>query len=191
MPSDPLEAGFFSLAALVTGGEIVVRGVPSITVTGYLSKLRQMGADYRVGQQELRFWRDNDEPWQSVTIEARPYPGIPANWLPMFLPLLVQVNGEALIHPAGRDLQAAATLLRTMGAEFFFGESAIKVFGPIRLAAAKIAVTGQSEGLAAIIAALSAAGTSELCGMELVEGQFEHLYERLQHLGAHISRIER
>lgn len=191
LPADPMEAGLFGLAALATGGEVMVKGVSSITITGFLSKLRQLGADYRVGQNELRFWRETDIPWKTITIEAKAYPGIPANWLPMFLPLLVQVNGEASVTSAPFDLQPTVNLLRSMGAEFYFGESGIKIFGPVRLAAGKMYVSGQADGLAAIVAGLSASGVSEIDGMELVEGQFEHLSERLQKLGAKIVRIER
>jgi UDP-N-acetylglucosamine 1-carboxyvinyltransferase len=191
LPSDPMEVGLFALATLVTGGEVVVQGVASITVTGFLSKLRQMGVGYRVGQQELRFWREMDQPWESVSLEAAPYPGIPGSWLPMFLPLLVQANGEASIQGLPGDLQPAVSLMRSMGAEFYFGESGLKIFGPVKLAASTMRVTGQADGLAALVAALSASGTSEIVGMELVEGQFEHLSERLRKLGAKIVRIER
>lgn len=191
LPCDPVEVGLFAIAALQTGGEVTIKGVPATTVTGFVSKMRQMGAGYRVSQNELHFWQPPNQAWRGVSIEAQPYPGIPVHWVPMLLPFLVQVQGEAEVITAGFDLQSAASLLRSLGAEFYFGQQSIKIFGPVRLAAGKMQVTNQSDGLAALIAALAASGTSEISGMELIEGQFEHLSDRLQKLGAKVIRIER
>jgi UDP-N-acetylglucosamine 1-carboxyvinyltransferase len=191
LPSDPMEAGLFGLAALATGGEVLVQGISSVAVTGFLSKLRQMGADYRVGSSELRFWREQDAMLHPVLIEPRPYPGIPGNWVPLLLPLLVQINGESTIQSPTMDWRGPVQLLRSMGAEFFIGDTGIKIFGPVKLAGGAIKVATPGEGLAALIAGLSAAGSTEIEGMEIVEGQFEHLADRFRGVGAKIVRIER
>lgn len=191
LPSDPTEVGLFTVAALATGGELTVKGVPATAVTGFISKMRVMGAGYQVGVNQLHFWQPPQASWRALTIEAGTYPGIPPHWIPILLPFLVQAEGETEVVVPGYDLQPVAALLRSLGGEFFFGSQGLKVFGPVRLAAGKMQVRQQAEGLSALIAALSGSGTSEISDMELVEGQFEHLAERLQKLGAKLSRMER
>ncbi len=192
LPGDPMEAGLFGLATLATGGDVVVKGVVATQITGFLGKLRQMGGEYRVEPDNvrLRFWRESLAEWQPTTLEAADYPGIPSSWLPLFLPLLVQINGETSLQTVDTQVAAAVTVLKSLGAEFYVSDTQLRIFGPVRLAGGKMKVTGQADGLAALLAALSAKGVSEISGMEAVEGQFEHLSERLQKLGAKIERKE-
>jgi UDP-N-acetylglucosamine 1-carboxyvinyltransferase len=191
LDSDPMEVGLFGLAALVTGGDVAIQGVAANRVTGFLGKLRELGAGYRVESDTLRFWKEGQEAWPSVIVEGAAYPNIPNSWLPMFLPVLIQANGEAILQPVGIEVRQAVEALRGWGAEFYFGESAVRIFGPIKLSAGTMQIHTQAEGLVGLLAALSAGGVSELVGMEIIEGQFEHLSERLQALGAKIERQER
>jgi UDP-N-acetylglucosamine 1-carboxyvinyltransferase len=63
--------------------------------------------------------------------------------------------------------------------------------GPKKLLATSVEIPDIRAGLAFVVAALVAEGTSELSGIEHLDRGYEHLEDKLRGVGAVIERVER
>jgi UDP-N-acetylglucosamine 1-carboxyvinyltransferase len=64
------------------------------------------------------------------------------------------------------------------------------VSGPVRLSASDLVSPDVRAGMAMVIAALCAEGTSTIHNVYQIERGYERLSDRLRALGAHITRVE-
>jgi UDP-N-acetylglucosamine 1-carboxyvinyltransferase len=62
--------------------------------------------------------------------------------------------------------------------------------GVKKLSGAPVKATDLRAGAALVIAGLSAEGTTEINDVKLIDRGYEHLEEKLRHLGAEISRVQ-
>jgi UDP-N-acetylglucosamine 1-carboxyvinyltransferase len=189
--TDRYEAAVLAVMAIITGGDILVDNIRPSVLMSFLAKLQQLGASYQVSRDGIRFWSDRTEPFRPINLSVKPYPGIGRDWLPLFLPLMCQVDGECVVETDSvEELSSALRVLQGVGGEVHLHYGTARVFGPSKLVASKVEVDGYAAALTALLAAIGSKGTSELGGMEVVDGRFDALPDRLGKLGVKIERSE-
>jgi len=202
---DRNEAVSFACLALGTNGKILVKGARQGHLITFLNVIRRIGGEYEVVPEGIRFWRSGE--LKPVFEETDAHPGFMTDWQQPLTVVLTQANGVSDIHETiYEDRFGYAKDLNNMGAKISAftdcGESAPcrfagasfnhrgKVEGPTPLKAQKLVVRDIRAGIAHVIAALMAEGTSELDNVEELDRGYEKIDERLKNLGADIIRVD-
>jgi UDP-N-acetylglucosamine 1-carboxyvinyltransferase len=194
---DHIEIASFMALAGVTGGELRVLGcVPDdmrmIRLVFQRLGLRSEfdGEDCVVpGGQKLVVARDTGN-YQSK-VEDGPWPAFPADLTSIAVALATQSEGSVLIFEKMFENRLFfVDELITMGAEITICDPhrAI-VIGPRRLRGQRLSSPDIRAGMAKLIAALCADGTSEIHNVQQIDRGYERIDERLQALGARIERV--
>jgi UDP-N-acetylglucosamine 1-carboxyvinyltransferase len=198
---DRIEAASYAVAAVATGGDVLVEGAKQDDMITFLNTLRRVGADYIVEPGGIRF-RKNHRGIRGIEIETDTHPGFMTDWQQPMMVLLTQAEGISVVHETVfEDRFGYCAALNSMGANIgifdkclgelpcrFKGKglkhSAI-VSGPTKLQAANIEMPDIRAGMAYVIAALVAQGTSELTGLEhLIRGYGPAVIDKLTAIGA-------
>ena len=79
--------------------------------------------------------------------------------------------------------------LNRMGADVRLRNNAAEINGVEKLYGARVTATDLRAGAALVVAALMAEGVSEISGVEYIKRGYEHIDEKLRHLGADIEYI--
>jgi UDP-N-acetylglucosamine 1-carboxyvinyltransferase len=195
---DHIEIGSFMALAGVTGGELIVRDtVPEdLRMTrlvferlGLRSEIR--GADVIVpANQELVI--RNDQGDYMPKVEDGPWPAFPADLTSIALALATQAEGSVIIHEKMFENRLFFTdKLQLMGAAITICDPhrAI-VVGPRRLRGQRVDSPDIRAGMAMLIAALCADGTTEIGNVRHIDRGYERIDERLRELGARITRVD-
>src|SRR3954449_3141448 len=194
---DHIEIASFMALAGVTGGELTVQGcVPEdlrmIRLVFNRLGLRSEMADGTCkvpGGQKLRVERDAGD-YQSKG-EDGPWPAFPADLTSIAVALATQSDGSVLIFEKMFENRLFfVDKLISMGAEITICDPhrAI-VIGPRRLRAQRLSSPDIRAGMAMLIAALCAQGTSEIHNVREIDRGYERIDERLRGLGARIERV--
>jgi UDP-N-acetylglucosamine 1-carboxyvinyltransferase len=195
---DHIEIGSFMALAGVTGGELVVKDtVPEdlrmirlvFERLGLRSELQ--GADVIVpGGQQLEIRNDAGDYMPKV--EDGPWPAFPADLTSIALALATQASGSVIIHEKMFENRLFfIDKLQLMGAAITICDPhrAI-VVGPRRLRSARVDSPDIRAGMAMLIAALCADGTTEIGNIRHIDRGYERIDERLRELGARIERVD-
>lgn len=188
---DPIEAATFLIMGVATGSAIKVNGALEQHLDLVLEKLREFGADFKIGKNYIEV-----VPAEKILavgkVETRTYPGIPTDAQALFGVLATQADGTTFIFDTlfeGRFSYAEE--IKKMGAR----SKALNVHqaiieGPTKLKGKVITSYDLRAGAALIIAALVAEGKTTIQNIYQVDRGYERIDERLQKLGADIKRIE-
>ncbi|TAK89231.1 UDP-N-acetylglucosamine 1-carboxyvinyltransferase [Patescibacteria group bacterium] len=201
---DRMEAASYAVAAIATGGDILVKGAKQDDMITFLNTLRRVGASYQIESDGIRFARGN-QPLRGIELETDTHPGFMTDWQQPMVVLLTQAQGMSVIHETVfEDRFGYTEALRQMGANIgvfskclgelhcrFKGKgykhSAI-IGGATPLTATDIEMPDIRAGMAYVIAALVAPGTSRLSGVEhLIRGYGPTVTDKLSAIGADFS----
>jgi UDP-N-acetylglucosamine 1-carboxyvinyltransferase len=194
---DHIEIASFMALAGVTGGELRIQGcVPEdmrmICLVFERLGLRSTwdGEDIIVpGDQKLVVARDAGD-YQSK-VEDGPWPAFPADLTSIAVALATQSEGSVLIFEKMFENRLFfVDKLISMGAEITICDPhrAI-VIGPRKLRGARVSSPDIRAGMAMLIAAVCAQGTSEIHNVRDIDRGYERIDERLLALGARIERV--
>jgi UDP-N-acetylglucosamine 1-carboxyvinyltransferase len=190
---DRLEAGTFAMAAAVTGGEVTVRGVDPAHLGAFTDLLAQMGISTETFADDgggLRV-RGGDE-IRPADVETQPYPGFATDLQAPLAVLMTQANGVSTIHETIYEDRLDYTMeLVKMGAVIeVLDERHASIAGPTPLHGREVEIADLRAGATLILAALAAAETSVISGVEHVDRGYEAIESKLVSLGAQITRID-
>ena len=186
---DRIEAGTFMIAAAMAGGDVVVENVLSEHLKPLLAKLTEAGV--KVVKEDIdRVRVISDGNIRATDIKTLPYPGFPTDLQAQFMALMTVGKGVSTITETvfeNRFMHAGE--LQRMGASIQIeGRKAI-VTGVPFLQGAFVRATDLRAGAALTLAGLAAHGTTEVGDLHHIDRGYDHLVEKLQGLGAHISRV--
>ena len=125
-------------------------------------------------------------------IEDGPWPAFPADLTSIALALATQAEGEILIFEKMFENRLFfVDKLVAMGARITLCDPhrAI-VSGPSRLHGERVDSPDIRAGMAMLIAALAAEGSSEIGNIRQIDRGYEDIESRLRSLGAHITRVD-
>jgi UDP-N-acetylglucosamine 1-carboxyvinyltransferase len=199
---DPIEAMFFTAAAVTTNSSITIERVPINFMNVELVKLEKMGLKYDMterykaanGQTDLvdvTIHKHNGT-LRSLAekIHSLPYPGINADNLPYFVPIASVVRGRTLIHDWMYENRAIYyTEMTKVGATVELADPhRLYVDGPTKFRAADVMCPPALRPASLLlIGMLAANGTSILRNIYTIQRGYEDLAERLNSLGANIT----
>lgn len=130
-----------------------------------------------------------------MTISDAPWPGLTPDLLSVLLVVATQAKGTVLIHQKMFESRLFfVDKLIDMGAQIILCDPHRAVVvghdKQIRLRGGKMTSPDIRAGIALLIAAMSAEGVSVIHNIEQIDRGYEHIEERLNALGAHITRLD-
>ena len=194
---DYIEVASFAALAAVTGGELRIKDVVredlrmTSMVFGRLGcELEFDGSDLVVPPNQTLRIRD-DVGDATAKIEDGPWPAFPADLTSIALALATQSDGMVLIHEKMFENRLFfVDKLINMGARVILCDPhRAVVAGPRRLHGERLESPDIRAGMAMLIAALCAEGTSEIGNIRQIDRGYERIDERLRALGARIERV--
>jgi UDP-N-acetylglucosamine 1-carboxyvinyltransferase len=194
---DHIEVASFMALAAVTGGELRVRDTDPADLVGIRRHFRRLGLESKVEgddvlvppEQHLEILDDLGD--AIPKIDDGPWPAFPADLTSIALALATQANGTILIFEKMFENRLFfVDKLVAMGARITLCDPhrAI-VSGPSRLHGARLESPDIRAGMAMLIAALAAEGTSEIGNVTQIDRGYEQIDRRLRDLGARIERV--
>ena len=191
---DPIEAGTFLLLAAATGGNVTVKNVELRFLDLFFKKLQDSKILFDIVKEEEGVGDVRVLPSFGMVIDKIQswiYPGVHSDLQSAFGVLATQTPGSTLLHdPLYEGRLKYLEELCKMGAEIYFADPHRAIInGPSKLYGTNLGAFDLRGGAALIIAALIAEGTSTISNIYQVDRGYEKIEERLQKLGADITRI--
>ncbi|HVO54903.1 MAG TPA: UDP-N-acetylglucosamine 1-carboxyvinyltransferase [Solirubrobacterales bacterium] len=194
---DHIEVGSFMALAAATGGSLRIRDAGPGDLTMTRRQFRRLGLSSEIDgedvvvppEQELRV--EEDLGGAIPKIEDGPWPAFPADLTSIALALATQAEGEVLIFEKMFENRLFfVDKLVAMGARIMLCDPhrAI-VSGPSRLHGERVESPDIRAGMAMLIAALAAEGTSQIGNIRQIDRGYEQIDARLRALGARIERV--
>jgi UDP-N-acetylglucosamine 1-carboxyvinyltransferase len=188
---DYIEAGSWAVVAAVTGGEIEVRGARAQDIEVVAAVLKRLNIE--CGMHDDVFRVERSRPQAAGRITTGLWPGFPSDLVSLVTVLATQAEGRTLVHDWLYELRLfALEQMSGMRADLFLCDPhRIIVTGPKQLRGRPLDSRDLRSGMALIAAGLAASGESVLAPLEIVERGYAQLVERLQGLGAVVSKDRR
>lgn len=191
---DPIEAGTFLTLAIGTQGNVKVNNVPLRFLEFFFKKLHDFGAKIEVTKEKGGVGSVQVSPAGKLkidSIQSLIYPGIPSDLQSVLGVLATQTKGSTLLHdPLYEGRLKYLEELNKMGAEIYFTDPHRAIInGPTTLRGTDLGTFDLRGGAALIFAALMAEGKSTIHNIYQVDRGYERIEERLQDLGADITRV--
>ncbi|MCK5734843.1 MAG: UDP-N-acetylglucosamine 1-carboxyvinyltransferase, partial [Spirochaetaceae bacterium] len=195
--ADFMEVGSFIGLAAATGGDITIEDADPEHMRMCRIAFGKLGISWKVEDrniivpagQEMKVIQDLGG--MIPQIDDAPWPGFPPDLTSIITVVATQVDGTVLIHEKMFESRMFfVDKLIAMGAGIILCDPhRAVVTGPGRLRGAELTSPDVRAGMAMVIAAMAAQGTSIIDNVYQIERGYENLTERLQSLGAHIERI--
>ena len=193
---DHIEIASFMALAGVTGGELRIDGCVAEDLRMIRLVFQRLGLHSEIddglvlvpGGQRMKVERDAGD-YQSK-VEDGPWPAFPADLTSIAVALATQSEGSVLIFEKMFENRLFfVDELISMGSEITICDPhrAI-VIGPRRLRGQRLSSPDIRAGMAKLIAALCAEGTSEIHNVAQIDRGYERIDDRLRELGARIER---
>ena len=195
--ADYLEVVSFVGAAVVTGGEIRIRQADPQHLDMAALVFRKLGVEWQVEGDDLIVPRgqpltiQHDLGNRIPEIKAQPWPAFPSDLMSIAIVVATQAAGTVLFHEWMFDSRLFFTdKLSDMGARVYLCDPhRVVVHGPTALhAVPSISSPDIRAGMALLLAALSARGTTVIRNIQQIDRGYERVEEKLRGLGAHIRR---
>ena len=196
---DMIEVGSFIGMAAMVGDGIRIKDVSLKNLGIIPDAFRQLGVDVRTDGEDLfiprlehyevRSFIDNS----MMTLADAPWPGLTPDLLSVLLVVATQARGSVLFHQKMFESRLFfVDKLIDMGANIILCDPhRAVVIGHdhnIRLRAGRMTSPDIRAGIALLIAALSANGTSRIDNIAQIDRGYEDIEKRLNSLGAKIER---
>lgn len=186
---DRIETGTFLLAGAITRGKIRVNNTSASILDGVLQKLEKAGADINCGLDWIELdMRGNQA--KSVSISTAPYPAFPTDMQAQFMALNTVAEGTATITEnifENRFMHVPE--LQRMGADISAKGNTAVVLGVESLTGAQVMATDLRASASLVLAGLAARGKTIVDRIYHLDRGYEHIEQKLTHIGANIKRI--
>ena len=195
---DHIEVGSFIGLAAVTRSEIRIERAGVEHLRSIRMGFERLGITCLVDGDDLIVPAEQSREIQSdlgghvPKLEDQPWPAFPADVMSIAIVTATQCNGMILMHEKMFESRMFfVDKLVSMGARIVLCDPhrAI-VSGPTRLRGGKVESPDIRAGMAMLLAALCAEGTSIINNAQQIERGYERVEERLGALGARIKRVE-
>lgn len=199
MLPDMIEVGSFIGMAAMTGSNIVLENVGVADLGIIPDTFRRLGINMevegdniRINQKEI-YEIDTFIDGSIMTFADAPWPGLSPDLLSVFLVVATQARGSVLIHQKMFESRLFfVDILIDMGARIILCDphrAAVIGSGKFHCLNASAMVSPDIRaGIALLIAAMGAKGTSRIHNIDQIDRGYEKIDERLNRLGARIIR---
>ena len=197
---DMIEVGSFIGMAAMTASEITIKNV-AYDELGIIPdsfrrlgiQLEQIGDDIHIPRQES-YTIESFIDGSIMTIADAPWPGLTPDLLSVFLVVAAKATGSVLIHQKMFESRLFfVDKLIDMGAQIILCDphraTVIGQGNQLHLRASTMSSPDIRAGIALLIAALCAEGTSIIHNIDQIDRGYQDIDKRLNALGANIQRI--
>ncbi|BDS13507.1 UDP-N-acetylglucosamine 1-carboxyvinyltransferase [Aureispira anguillae] len=198
---DMIEIGSFLGLAAMTQSAITIKNVRADALGNILPVYRRMGIQFEVIDDDIHVPAQDLYEIQTfidgsiMTVYDAPWPGFPPDLMSILLVIATQARGSVLIHQKMFESRLFfVDKLIDMGAQVILCDPhRANIIGlgrqyPLR----GITMTSPDirAGVSLLIAAMSAKGTSKILQINQIDRGYERIDERLNALGAKITRVD-
>lgn len=195
---DYIEAGSYIAAAAVTGGEILLTGIDPEPFSVMEGAFKRFGVTWTIDSKEktlkyvpkkrLKMRYDLGDVIPSVS--DGPWPAFPSDMMSVLIVLATQTRGTCLFFEKMFESRLYfVDSLRQMGAKIVQCDPhRVVVTGPSQLYAGSFTSPDIRAGIALVIAALAAKGTSTIHNAKVIDRGYVAVEDNLKALGANIER---
>lgn len=197
---DMIEVGSFIGMAAMTGSNITLKNVSYGDLGIMPDSFKRLGIELQLSDDDIIIpARDGYEietfmDGSIMTFADAPWPGLSPDLLSVFLVVATQARGSVLIHQKMFESRLFfVDKLIDMGAQIILCDPhRAAVIGSGRLhslRATNMVSPDIRAGIAMLIAAMSARGTSSIHNIDQIDRGYENIDKRLNEIGAHIMRV--
>ena len=188
IPADRIEAGTYLVAAAVTQGDVEITGIAANRLTNVINRLRDTGAKIKTSEDSI-FLKMDDRP-MPVDITTAPFPGFPTDMQAQFSVLNAIAEGRSIINETvfeNRFMHVQE--LNRMGCDILVSGNTANITGVNKLSGAPVMATDLRASASLILAGLCAMGETVVDRIYHIDRGYERIEEKLNYLGANITRL--
>ena len=184
---DRIEAGTFMVAAAITRGDIEINNIVPEHSRAVIDKLSQSGADVKILKDSVRV-KMKKRP-RAINIETNAYPFFPTDMQAQMTALNCIADGDSSVKENifENRFMHAQELIR-MGAKIRVHDNIAEISGSEELLGAPVMATDLRASASLILAGLAAKGVTEIGRVYHIDRGYDCIEEKLQLIGARISR---
>ena len=197
---DMIEVGSFIGMAAMVGDGITIKNVSLENLGIIPDAFRRLGIEIEVTGDDLFIPRQESYAVESfidgtiMTLSDAPWPGLTPDLLSVLLVVATQARGSVLIHQKMFESRLFfVDKLIDMGAQIILCDPHRAVIvghdRKIQLRGRRMTSPDIRAGIALLIAAMSANGTSRIANIAQIDRGYENIEARLNALGAKINRV--
>ena len=194
---DYMEIGSYIGLAAATRGSVIIKGVKNLDMRPLKVGFAKLGISWMqdgetITVSSIQEMKTNADVGTKIPkIDDSPWPGFPPDLTSIMTVVATQVEGIVLIFEKMFESRMFfVDKLISMGAQVTLCDPhRAVVSGPSPLHGDHLVSPDVRAGMAMVIAAMAARGTSRISNVYQIERGYEHLVERLQSLGGHIKRV--
>jgi UDP-N-acetylglucosamine 1-carboxyvinyltransferase len=195
---DHIEVGSFIGMAAITGGDVTIEGVRTHDLISILPAFTKLGVRVELGEDsvhvpsEQQLIVQDDLGGMVPKVEDGPWPAFPSDLTSIAVTIATQAFGTVLMFEKMFENRLFFTdKLVSMGARIILCDPhRAVVTGPAQLVGQRMESPDIRAGMAMLLAALAAQGSSTIGAAHQIDKGYERIDERLRTLGAHIERVE-
>ncbi len=197
---DMIEVGSFIGMAAMTGSEITIKNVSYNDLGIIPDSFRRLGIQLEQQGDDIFIPEQNSYAIESfidgsiMTIADAPWPGLTPDLLSVFLVVAAKAKGSVLIHQKMFESRLFfVDKIIDMGAQIILCDphraTVIGLGEQLHLRASTMSSPDIRAGIALLIAAMAAEGTSTIHNIDQIDRGYQDIDKRLNALGANIVRI--
>ena len=187
---DRIEAGTFMVAAAVTAGELTLKNCRLGDLMAVVDRLRNIGVTVEAANNGCVVARKAGSVIKTADITTQPYPGFPTDLQAQFMALLALADGNSVVvEKIFPDRFMHVAELNRMAASLRKEGPAVIIAGVKKLMAAPVMASDLRASAALVLAALAAHGTTIVNRVYHIDRGYEKIEEKLNPVGAKITRI--
>jgi len=190
--ADHIEAGTFAITAAATGGELTIHNAIKKDLIMTEHYLNLLGVNLHFPDSNTMQIKPAQLSSRGLKIQTGLWPAFPTDLMSPMIVLATQAQGTTLCHDWMYESRMFfVDKLILMGAQITQCDPhRVLVTGPTKLRGQELSSPDIRAGIALVIAALTAKGTSIIDHAELIDRGYENINKRLQNLGATIERLD-
>ena len=186
---DRVEAGTYMVAAAITGGDVLLKNVLYEHLKPLVAKLKEAGVAIEQDVDQMRVTAGGG--LRAVDIKTLPYPGFPTDMQAQFMALMSVAEGNCTVSETVFENRFMhVDELKRMGANIRVDGRVAMLDGVKKLTGCPVTATDLRAGAALVLAGLAAEGRTEIGAVYHIDRGYDRLVDKLQGLGADISRRE-
>ncbi len=186
--ADRIEAGTYACAAVITGGDLRLRGATLALLGAVAPVLVEAGAEISEDNGDLVVRRLDG--LRGVDAMTEPYPGFPTDMQAQFMAVMAVAEGAAMVTETifeNRFMHVPE--LNRMGARINVHGSSAIIRGVSALSGAPVMATDLRASVSLVLAGLAARGDTVVNRVYHLDRGYEALEQKLSACGANIERI--
>ena len=189
VPPDRIETESFAILAALAAKDVTITHCDPTWLEVPLGLLRAAGVNLEVSKDTIRV-RAAERPYKMVSVRTHEYPGFPTDLQAPMAVFMSQCEGEGSVLETIFDGRFRyVDDLVVMGADMtVMNPHRVFVRGPKKLTRKNLESPDLRGGLAYILAATVAEGTSTIDNAYVIDRGYERIEERLSKLGLKIER---